>query len=135
MSEPSTDNPVVSEPERLGRRLKESREALGLPQGVVAEHLGIPRPSVSELEAGRRKVTFLELQKLATLYRQPIAHFSEERVEEVYTGSQDETTVELFRATSDLSEEDREQVLRFAKFLRDAGPASPPIRSERKANE
>ncbi len=117
---------ALSEPERLGRLLREARESLGLPQGLVADHLGIPRPSVSDMEAGRRKVTFLELKQLAALYRRPIAYFSGEPV---YDSSHDETTVELFRAASDLSDEDREQVLRFAQFLRDAGPARPPTRA------
>ena len=113
-------------PERLGKLLREARESLGLPQGVVADHLGIPRPSVSDMETGRRKVTFLELKQLAALYRRPISYFSGEPV---YDAPQDETSVELFRAASDLSEEDREQVLRFAQFLRDAGPARPPSRA------
>jgi transcriptional regulator with XRE-family HTH domain len=126
MSEQAEEEVALGEPERLGKLLREARESLGLPQGVVADHLGIPRPSVSDMEAGRRKVTFLELKQLAALYRRPIAYFSGEKV---YDTPQDETTVELFRAASDLSEEDREQVLRFARFLRDAGPAQPPSRA------
>lgn len=126
MGERSVDEEVVSEPERLGQLLREARESLGIPQGTVADHLGIPRPSVSDMEAGRRKVTFLELKQLAALYRRPISFFSGE---EMYGDTQDETTVELFRAASDLSDEDREQVLRFAQFLRDAGPATPPTRA------
>lgn len=126
MSERSVEDQVMTEPERLGRLLREARESLGLPQGVVADHLGIPRPSVSDMEAGRRKVTFLELKQLAALYRRPLSYFSGE---DVYGDVQDETTVELFRAASDLSVQDREQVLRFAQFLRDAGPAVPPTRA------
>jgi transcriptional regulator with XRE-family HTH domain len=114
-----------NEPEELGRRLKEAREYLGLSQGVVADHLGIPRPSVSDMESGKRRVTFLELKQLAALYRRPIAFFSGEGDEELLS---DETTQALFRAASDLSHEDKEQVLRFAQFLKSAGPARPPAR-------
>lgn len=113
-----------SEPQLLGQRLREAREALGLPQTAVAAHLDIPRPSVSDIEAGRRRVTFLELKQLAALYRRPLSYFSGED-----TDAPDETSQALYRTTADLSDADREQVLRFAQFLRDAGPAQPPERT------
>jgi len=115
----------LNEPELLGQRLREAREALGLPQSAVADHLDIPRPSVSEIEAGKRKVTFLELKRLATLYRRPIAYFSGDPA----ATNEDSTTTALYRTTAELSTTDREQVLRFAQFLRDAGPAQPPERA------
>jgi transcriptional regulator with XRE-family HTH domain len=37
----------------LGRRIKESREALGLKQGELARAIGIAQPSLSLLESGR----------------------------------------------------------------------------------
>jgi transcriptional regulator with XRE-family HTH domain len=113
-----------SEPQLLGQRLREAREALGLPQAAVADHLNIPRPSVSDLEAGRRRVTFLELKQLAALYRRPLSYFSGED-----TDIHDETSQALYRTTAQLNDDDREQVLRFAQFLRDAGPAQPPKRT------
>ena len=125
MNEPSNTTTSLSEPEQLGQRLREAREALGLPQTAVADHLDIPRPSVSEMETGRRKVTFLELKRLASLYRRPIAYFSGDTTEP----RDDETTSALYRTTSELNSSDREQVLRFAQFLRDAGPAKPPTRA------
>lgn len=119
-----------TEPELLGQRLREARETLGLPQAAVADHLNIPRPSVSDIESGRRKVTFLELKQLAALYRRPIAFFSGEEPDL----ATDETNGALFRTTSELSPGDQEQVLRFAQFLRDAGPAQPPRRPERETS-
>ncbi|MEQ8438043.1 MAG: helix-turn-helix transcriptional regulator [Ilumatobacter fluminis] len=118
------DESSPTEPEVLGQRLREARESLGLPQSTVADHLDIPRTAVSEIEAGRRKVTFLELKRLAALYRRPIAYFSGDT-----PGAEDETTTALYRTTEELSSTDREQVLRFAQFLRDAGPAVPPTRA------
>jgi transcriptional regulator with XRE-family HTH domain len=115
--------PDIPEPVELGRRLREAREYLGLSQEQVADHLGIPRPSVSTIEAGKRRISFLELKRLATLYRRPLAYFSDE---EVPAG--DDTTDALFRTTQELNSTDREQVLRFAQFLRTAGPAKPPNR-------
>ena len=113
------------EPVELGKRLREAREFLGLSQEQVADHLGIPRPSVSTMEAGKRRASFQEIQKLADLYRRPLSYFSGAGE----TSEGDETTDALFRTTQELSETDREQVLRFAQFLRNAGPAKPPRRT------
>lgn len=55
-------------PEELARRLRAAREAVGLTQEAVAEVLGAARPVVAEIEAARRRVTSLELAKLAGLY-------------------------------------------------------------------
>ncbi|WP_419552879.1 helix-turn-helix domain-containing protein [Candidatus Poriferisodalis sp.] len=120
----SSQNPVFSEPEALGRRLKEAREAIGLPQAVVADHLSIPRASVSDMETGRRRVTFFELKQLTALYRRPFSYFSGDDED----AAVDATAQALYRTTSELSEDDRQQVLRFAQFLREAGRARPPER-------
>ncbi len=106
----------------LGERLRRSREYLGLSQGEVAEVLGISRPAITQIEAGRRKVSTLELAKLARLFGQPYEHFLGEVPELV----EDETSQALFRAARDLTDEDRQQVLRFAQFLRNAGRAPAP---------
>ena len=44
----------------LGERLREAREFLGLSQQEVAELLSVSRPAVSQMEAGKRKVSSLE---------------------------------------------------------------------------
>ncbi len=103
----------------LGARLREARETLGLVQADTADALGIPRTSVAALEAGTRKVTGLELRRLARLYRRPVAWLLGE---DDGNGASAADQV-LFRATEPLSERDREQVLRFAQFL--AARSSP----------
>jgi transcriptional regulator with XRE-family HTH domain len=110
--------PVDEEQERLGIRLRESREYLGLSQEFVAEHLGIPRASISAMENGKRKVSSLELKQLARIYKQPLSYFL--GGDEFPT---DATFNALYRTAKDLSEQDREQVLRFAQFLRQTGRA------------
>lgn len=109
----------------VGSRLREAREVLGLTQGDVAEALGIQRTSVIAMEAGRRKVTGLELRRLARLYRRDVAWLLGED-----DGTADtEGAAALFRATAHLTDEDREQVLRFAQFLASGGPrrsTNPP---------
>jgi transcriptional regulator with XRE-family HTH domain len=52
----------------IGSRLSIARKNAGLSQSQVAEKLNIPRPSVSEIEAGRRKVSADELLQFAELY-------------------------------------------------------------------
>jgi transcriptional regulator with XRE-family HTH domain len=117
-----------SEQAALGARLKESREYIGLLQEDVATALGIPRTSVHALEAGKRKVTGLELRRLARLYRRPVGWL---------LGEEDAGLNEaepLFRAAAALSESDREQVLRFAEFLAAAGKPGASGRSAGRAN-
>lgn len=107
-------------------RLRSARETLGLTQEDVASALGIPRTSVIAMEAGKRNVTALEIRRLARLYQRDVAWLLGEGPETV-----DESSAEnqaLFRATANLSEEDKEQVLRFAHFLA-SGEAPPGLRN------
>lgn len=121
---PSDENEQVA----LGARLKESREYIGLLQEDVATALGIPRTSVHALEAGKRKVTGLELRRLARLYRRPVGWLLGE--EDVNLNDAEP----LFRAAAALSETDREQVLRFAEFLAAAGKPGAAGRRPGRAN-
>ena len=112
----------------MGARLREAREFLGLSQEVVAEALGVPRASVSAMESGRRKVSSLELRDLARLYKRPIDFFyNDERGDETV---EDEATQALYRATRNLTPDDKEQVVRFAQFLKGAGQAPARRRSQ-----
>jgi transcriptional regulator with XRE-family HTH domain len=111
------------EHEVIGGRLREAREFVGLLQDEAASALGIPRTSLSALEAGKRKVSGVELRRLARLYRRPVD----------WLLGEDHTSVAetdpLFRATARLSDEDKEQVLRFAEFLAAAGRPGTDIRA------
>ena len=99
--------------ETLSIRLKEAREYRGFSQGEVARYLGVPRTAISLIESGSRRVEALELRRLAKLYQTTM---------ETLTGEDQETTepesVRLVaRATADLSTTDRDEVLRFVRFL------------------
>lgn len=52
----------------LANRLRVAREMAGLSQGQVAGLLKLHRPAVSEIEAGRRKVSAEELAQFAEAY-------------------------------------------------------------------
>ena len=103
---------------RLADLLREAREYLGLSQQFVAEHTGIPRLAIGAIENGKRKVEALELEALARLYRHPITHFLD-NAENVL--SEPATVRALAREASSLTEGDRDQVLRFARFLKSYG--------------
>ena len=111
----------------MGTRLREAREFLGMSQEAVAAALGIPRASISAIESGRRKVGSLELRNFARIYKRPIEWFYGSDADPV---EEDATVTALFRATSGLRQEDKEQVLRFAEFLKGAGQAPHRKRSE-----
>ena len=59
----------VSEPSpSVASRLRLAREQAGLSQGQVAKLLDMHRPTISEIEAGRRRVSAEELAEFARLY-------------------------------------------------------------------
>lgn len=52
----------------IANRLRAAREQSGLSQGQVAKKLNLHRPTISEIEAGRRSVSVEELAEFARLY-------------------------------------------------------------------
>lgn len=52
----------------IGKKIKEMREKIHLTQEELAKKLGIPRPSVSQIEAGQREITSSELEKLSQIF-------------------------------------------------------------------
>ena len=67
------NNPVNIERGRIAERLREARKLAGLSQYQVAKMLGLHRPSVSEMEAGNRRVSASELAQLSEIYDVEIA--------------------------------------------------------------
>jgi len=112
-------------PEKARRELGElgrvAREYLGLSQEEVAQQVGLPRPAVSQIEHGNRRVEAIELAKFAKLYQRPVSHFTGE--EPVGEPPQLEL---LKRAAAKLSDQDRDEVLRFAEFLRSRSGSGKP---------
>jgi transcriptional regulator with XRE-family HTH domain len=54
---------------KIANRLKKARELSGLSQAQVAKKLNVARPAISEIEAGRRKVSAEELSQFSKLYK------------------------------------------------------------------
>ena len=61
-------NDETSSRQTIASRLRLARENAGLTQSQVAKKIGWHRPTVSEIEAGRRRVSADELANLAKLY-------------------------------------------------------------------
>ena len=106
------------EPDRqaLGEHLKEAREYVGLKQEDVARKLGIPRSALSNVEAGLRKVDALELARLAKLYQRPVAWFTGE--DTTNSTEMQAEVAHVARAAATLSPQDRQELARFADFLK-----------------
>jgi transcriptional regulator with XRE-family HTH domain len=49
----------------IGSRIRMARDMAGLSQGQLAKLMGLHRPSVSEIEAGNRRVSTDELEQIA----------------------------------------------------------------------
>jgi transcriptional regulator with XRE-family HTH domain len=96
----------------IAAKLKEAREYLGLSQQEVADALKLPRSAISLIETAQRGVESVELKALAQLYQRPIGHF---------TGEEPQTmggdVAMLAKQVAKLSEQDREELLRFSEYL------------------
>ena len=110
--------------QEIGLRLKEAREFLGLSQDEAAKALKMPRPAVSLIESGGRKVEALELKRFAELYQRPLEFFLADNP--VLAGAREPAHLQraprdiakLARTAIKLSTEDRNELMRFAEFLR-----------------
>jgi len=100
---------------RLGDRLREARKYLGLKQEEVATYLKIPRTALTDIENGQRRVEAIELARLARLYRQPVGYFAGE---DEASSSLPVDVAHLARRAADLSQQDRDELGRFAEYLR-----------------
>src|SRR5437016_5655954 len=90
----------------LGQRLRQARELAGLSQGQVARQLGFHRPTISEIQAGRRRVSAEELSRLADLYDVSLSWLTKNVAEAV------DSSVELAaRELAKLKKDDLNRVL------------------------
>jgi transcriptional regulator with XRE-family HTH domain len=100
----------------VGSRLRTARGMAGLSQGQVARMLQIHRPSVTEAEAGRRRVPVEELSELAKIYGVSVnwlAGFGEDKLE-LGNGKVELASRELGK----LKSEDLDRVLHLLAALR-----------------
>ena len=101
---------------RIGERLKEARRLAGLSQGQVAKMLGLHRPSVSEMEAGNRRVSADELARLAEIYDVSAAWLLGEAPETI--DPQDPRLQLAARELTKLKPDDLERLLKLLAAMR-----------------
>ncbi len=110
----------------LGQRLRRSRESAGLSQKDAATELGLPRPAISQIEAGKRGVDSLELVRLARIYGKPVSWFLEPGTSA--------SPLDMVANLESFAASDQELLSRFVRFCEDYGwiegqletsPASP----------
>ncbi len=89
---------------QLGERLREARK-----------YLKIPRTALPDIENGQRRVEALELTRLARLYRQPVSFFTGE---DEAAAALPVDVAHLARRAAALSQQDRDELGRFADYLR-----------------
>lgn len=102
----------------IASRLRLAREMAGLTQGQVAKRLGWHRPTVSEIEAGRRKVSAEELSVLAEVYGVKVPWIVGE--EEGSDPTSDRAKLAA-RELSKLKGEDLDRLLQLIRALKTSG--------------
>lgn len=104
-----------SDPAPIVERLRAAREHAGLSQGQVAKLLNMHRPTISEIEAGRRKLTADELVRFADLYGVSLDWLTGKASEKV--DLTDSRLALVARDLDKLKQQDLERVLNFIASL------------------
>lgn len=96
----------------LHERLRAAREQAGLSQGQVARLMGLHRPTITEIEAGRRKVTAEEIAVFSS-------HYGVSADWLLHGSENSNPVVELAaRELSKLKKEDLDRILHLLKTLK-----------------
>jgi transcriptional regulator with XRE-family HTH domain len=107
---------AMSKKDRIASRIKDARIAAGLSQARVALMLGLHRPAISEIEAGRRSVSAEELAKLSEFLDVEITWLMGETEEELNPNS---NHLELAaRELSKLKPEDLDRLMKILASMR-----------------
>ncbi len=102
----------------IAGRLRLARETAGLSQGQAAKRLGLHRPTVSEIEAGRRRVTAEEVSAFSQLYSVD-ANWITAGAQGPDLGN--DKIVLAARQLSKLKDEDLERLMDLIRMLRGSG--------------
>ena len=104
---------------QIASRIRTARENAGLSQGQAAKLLGVARPTISECEAGRRKVTAVELTTMAKTYGVGVSWLAGEAGD---GASPDEDRIALAaREIAGLKDDDLANVLQLVRSIRAKG--------------
>ncbi len=101
----------------VAARLRLARDMAGLSQAQAAKLMDLHRPTVSEIEAGRRRVTVEELKLFAKIYRVGVAWLAGDRPESA--NPKDDRIQLAARELKKLRPSDLERVMRLLSALRE----------------
>ena len=105
------------ERKQIASRLRLAREAAGLSQGQVAKKLSVHRPTISEVEAGRRRVSAEELVQFADLYGVDVQWITSPEGSQVESPSSDRLLLAA-RQLARLKDEDLDRLMSLLQMLR-----------------
>jgi len=102
----------------IATRLREARKVAGLSQGQVAKLFAMHRPTISEIEAGNRRVSAEELAKFAETYDVTVSWLLGESAEQLEA---DDPRLQLAaRELGKLKPDDLERLLRLLASMRNS---------------
>ncbi|MEU1211241.1 XRE family transcriptional regulator [Streptomyces sp. NPDC005791] len=112
----------------VGERIAEARHASGLSQGELASQVGLDRTALVRTEAGGRRITALELFRLAEALGVPLAHLVSRPPASLVSrrSALEESANEASRARYRLDAR-LEEHARHAQWLTDHGYLLPPM--------
>lgn len=97
----------------IGSKIKEARESAELSQLYLAEKVGFESATaISLIEAGNRKVSIKDLEKIAIILHKDINFFLGKKEKEIDLRF-------ALRADKNLSKKDEEQILNFINFIKE----------------
>lgn len=111
---------VTHEPTRevIRERLRIARERAGLSQGQTAKLMNMHRPTVTEIEAGRRRVAADELARFAELYGVSLSWLTGTKEDEADLS--DPRLAVVARELQKLKSDDIDRVMRFIAAVQGA---------------
>jgi transcriptional regulator with XRE-family HTH domain len=108
--------------QRLADRFRLARERAGLSQGQVAKLMDMHRPTVTEIEAGRRHLKAHELTRFADLFGVSVSWLAGEAPDRVAV---DDPRIKMVaRDLQQLSSKDLERVLGFIASVNTRSPCT-----------
>jgi transcriptional regulator with XRE-family HTH domain len=108
---------VSATPKGIPARLRAAREQAGLSQGQAARQLDMHRPTISEIEAGRRRIQVEELAQFAKLYKVSMSWLTSEAADDEAVDPRVELAARELRK---LKQDDLDRVLRLLSSMREA---------------
>ena len=104
--------------EEIANRIRTARELAGLSQGQVAKMMNLHRPTISEIEAGRRNVKADELSAFAKQYGVEVSWIAGEPIEKERVNKE---VLAAARELSSMSENDLETLISTIRMIKSKG--------------